>query len=200
MAIYNRLTPKFGIQTQPSEVPYVDDIFDPLFNKDVIDYYNNIYGNRLLGIGAGYTQMIDNALTGRKGILGPGMGILSTFGRSMDKADDAILGTLTEGVNAVGNLFGGTNPAPTNPITNIFRNDYDYTGTNLLAAMGNSMAKLAGTRNPLTESDFNSFGDRVAGTMLDLATDPGYAGGTLARLKPNTPVGQVGQILSNYDG
>ena len=81
MAIHNRLTPKFGIQTQPSEVPYVDDIFDPLFNKDVIDYYNNIYGNRLLGIGAGYTQMIDNALTGKKGILGPGMGILSTFGR-----------------------------------------------------------------------------------------------------------------------
>ena len=39
MAIYNRLTPKFGIQTQPSEVPYVDDIFDPLFNKDVIDYF-----------------------------------------------------------------------------------------------------------------------------------------------------------------
>lgn len=199
MAIYNRLTPKFGIQTQPSEVPYVDDIFDPLFNKEVIDYYNNIYGNRLLGIGAGYTQMIDNALTGRKGILGPGMGILSTFGRSMDKADDAILGTLTEGVNAVGNLFGGTNPAPTNPITNIFRNDYDYTGTKLLAAMGNSMAKLAGTQRPLTEADFDSFGDRITGTMLDLATDPGYAGGTLARLKPNTPVGQVGQILSNYD-
>lgn len=199
MAIYNRLTPKFGIQTQPSEVPYVDDIFDPLFNKEVIDYYNNIYGNRLLGIGAGYTQMIDNALTGRKGILGPGMGILSTFGRSMDKADDAILGTLTEGVNAVGNLFGGTNPAPTNPITNIFRNDYDYTGTKLLAAMGNSMAKLAGTQRPLTEADFDSFGDRITGTMLDLATDPGYSGGTLARLKPNTPVGQVGQILSNYD-
>lgn len=197
--LYNKIVPKFGIQKTPTETPYVDDIFDPLFNKQVTDYYNSLYGSKLLSIPAAYAEMLDNALTGRKGILGPGMGILSTFGRSMDKADDFILGSLTEGVNAAGNLLGGTNEAPTNPITNIFRNDYDYTGTKLLAAMGNSMAKLAGTTTPLTEENFNSFGDRVAGTMLDLATDPGYTGGKLAALNPNTPVGQVGQYLSKYD-
>ena len=196
MAIGKFLAPLNGrIQTQQ---PYVDDIFDPLFNKQVREYYNGLYGP-IGGIGAGYAAMLDNALTGREGILGPGMGILSTFGRSMDKADDFILGGLTEGVNLLGKGLGGTNQAPVNPIENIFVNDYDYQGTKLMAAMGNSMARLAGTQTPLTEQDFQSMGDKIAGTTLDLATDPGIMGGQLARLNKGTPIGQAGQILSNYD-
>lgn len=178
--------------------PYIDDIFDPLFNKQVTDYYKSLYGP-IGGIAAGYGAMFENALTGRKGILGPGMGILSTFGRSMDKADDFILGGITEGVNAVGQLTGGTNQTPQDPIKHIFVDDYNYEGTKLMAAMGNAMAKLAGTQTPLTEEDFNTFGDKAAGVVIDLATDPGIAGGQLARLNGSTPVGKVGQMLSNYD-
>ena len=107
MAISKFLAPLNGRMIQQQvEKPYVDDIFDPLFNAEVTNYYRNLYGN-LGAIPAGYAAMFENALTGRKGILGPGMGILSTFGRSMDKADDFILGSLTEGVNALGQITGG---------------------------------------------------------------------------------------------
>lgn len=200
MATGRFLAPLNGATLQQQiQKPYVDDIWDPLFNRDVQNYYRNTYG-ALGAVPMAYMDMWDNALTGQKGILGPGMGILGTFGRSMDKADDAILGTLTEGVNAVGNILGGSNTAPQNPIRNIFVNDYNYEGTGLMAAMGNAMARLAGAPNTkLDSSDFSTLGDRSAGTILDLATDPGYSGGTLSRLNPNTPVGQVGQILSNYD-
>lgn len=199
MAIGRFLAPLNGqMVVQQAQRPYVDDIFDPLFNAEVTNYYRNLYGP-LGGIGAGYAAMLDNALTGRKGILGPGMGILSTFGRSMDKADDFILGGLTEGVNALGQITGGNNQAPTNPISNIFVNDYDYQGTKLMAAMGNAMSRLTGTQTPLDESDFQSLGDKIAGTSIDLATDPGIMGGQLARLNPGTPVGRAGQILSDYD-
>ncbi len=199
MAIGKFLAPLNGqmIQQQVNK-PYVDDIFDPLFNAEVTNYYRKLYGP-LGGIGAGYASMLENALTGRKGILGPGMGILSTFGRSMDKADDFILGGLTEGVNALGQVTGGTNEAPQNPFRRIFVDDYDYQGTKLMAAAGNAMAKLAGVNTPLTEQDFTTMGDKIAGMSLDLATDPGIMGGQLARLNKGTPVGQVGQILNTYD-
>lgn len=199
MAIGKFLAPLNGKIAIPEDRPYVDDIFDPLFNKQVVDYYKGLYGP--LGVlPAGYAEMLENTLAGRKGILGPGMGILSTFGRSMDKADDFILGGLTEGVNTLGhNVLGGTNEAPQNPFRRIFVDDYNYEGTKLLAAIGNSMARFAGTRTPLDESDFQSLGDKVAGTTIDLATDPGILGGNLARLNPGTPVGQMGQLLNNYD-
>lgn len=198
MAIGKFLAPLNGRVSQTTNKPYVDDIFDPLFNAEVTNYYRNLYGP-VGGIGAGYAAMLENALTGKKGILGPGMGILSTFGRSMDKADDFILGSLTEGVNILGRGLGGTNEAPQNPFRRIFVDDYNYEGTKLMAAAGNAMARLAGTQTPLTEQDFQSFGDKAAGTILDLATDPGIMGSQLARLNPNTPVGQAGQILNSYD-
>lgn len=198
MAIGKFLAPLNGRINLQQEKPYVDDIFDPLFNREVTSYYRGLYGP-IGAIPAGYAAMLDNALTGRQGILGPGMGILSTFGRSMDKADDFILGGLTEGVNLIGQGLRGNNETPKNPFERIFVDDYDYQGTKLMAAMGNAMARFTGTQTPLDESDFQSLGDKVAGTTLDLATDPGIMGGQLARLNPNTPVGQVGQILSNYD-
>lgn len=200
MTIGKFLAPLNGqMGPQPSTKPYVDDIFDPLFNAEVRNYYNTLYGP-VTGTLAGYADMWDNALTGKKGILGPGMGILSTFGRSVDKADDFILGGLTEGVNAIGhNVLHTTNEAPQNPLKRIFVDDYDYQGTKLMAAAGNAMSRLAGTTTPLTETDFQSFGDRAAGTVIDLATDPGIMGGQLARLNKGTPVGQMGQILSDYD-
>lgn len=198
MAVGKFLAPLNGRTIIQQNKPYVDDIFDPLFNAEVRDYYNGLYGP-IGGIGAGYAAMLENALTGKKGILGPGMGILSTFGRSMDKADDFILGGLTEGVNLIGNGLGRLNEAPQNPFKRIFVDDYDYQGTKLMAAAGNAMSRLAGTQTPLDESDFQSLGDKIAGTTIDLATDPGIMGGQLARLNPNTPVGQMGQILNNYD-
>lgn len=198
MAIINRIVPPFN-GTMQTQRPYVDDIFDPLFNKQVTDYYSGMYGNRLVGTLAGYADMWDNALTGREGILGPGMGVLSTFGRSMDKADDFILGGLTEGVNWLGQRFGGNNPDPVNPIKNIMVNDYDYQGARLMAAAGNAMSKLVGTQTPLTEANFDTLGDRIAGTSIDLLTDPGILGGRLATLKPGTPVGDVGHALDTYD-
>lgn len=198
MAIGKFLAPLNGQTITQQSKPYVDDIFDPLFNAQVREYYNGLYGP-IGGIGAGYAEMLENALTGKQGILGPGMGILSTFGRSMDKADDFILGGLTEGVNAIGQFTRGTNETPQNPFKRIFVDDYDYQGTKLMAAAGNAMAKLAGAQTPLDETDFQSLGDKVAGTTIDLATDPGIMGGQLARLNKGTPVGQAGQILSNYD-
>lgn len=200
MALFNKFMPPMALPTQNTlqQEPYVDDIFDPLFNAEVRNYYRKLYGP-IGGIGAGYASMFENALTGHKGILGPGMGILSTFGRSMDKADDFILGGLTEGVNALGQITGGTNEAPQNPFKRIFADDYNYEGTKLMAAAGNAMAKMAGVQTPLTEKDFQSLGDKVAGLSLELATDPGIMGGQLARLNKGSSVGKLGEVLSSYD-
>ena len=201
MAIGRFLAPLNGqMLIQNTEKPYVDDIFDPLFNRQVLNYNTNLYGNRLIGTMSGYADMFENALTGTGGILGPGMGILGTFGRSMDKADDFILGGLTEGINRIGhNVLGGTNEAPSSPFERIFVDDYDYEGTGLMAAAANSMAKLAGVTEPLTNEDFSSLGDRAAGAVLNIATDPGFIGSRLSKLPANTPVGNLGKILDTYD-
>ena len=228
MGIFNQLIPKYIktpdgkiIQQNVPEEIYIDDAFDPLFNKRAQEYLNYKYGNPFLGTLGGFAEGIDNALIGQKdkwGILGPGMGILSGFGRTMDKAEDFIIGGLTEGVNALNNISPiGADIKPENPLHNIFVEDEDYTGRRLLAAMGNSMSKLAGNA-VLDESDFSGAWN-VAGTGLELMTDPGILGGSLAkRLAPevtkmtskdilknigNAPVkhtvGEIGQLLSNYD-
>ena len=225
MALLNKI-PKYTVNERNEVVPvndyYIDDIFDPILTTDAIKYLNNKYGNPILGTFGGYAELIDNALTNNKdtwGILGPGMGILSTFGRSMDKADDFLLGNLTEGVNAIGSLIGGTNQV-SEPLSNIFLKDEDYTGTRLLSAMGNSMAKLANTDVQLQPEDFNGAWN-IPGTAIELATDPGILGGLTASkfldssarklsskdllkslTKPTnvkSTVGTVGQLLSNYD-
>ena len=202
MAIFNRVLDFFNgdmgpVEPQrfqvPMSQPYVDDMFDPLFNREVVSYNRDLYGT-LGAIPAGFAQMWDNALTGQEGILGPGMGILSTFGRSMDKADDFILGGLTEGVNAVGRLVG-TNDTPTNPISNIFVEDQDYEGSDLLAAMGNAMGKLAGGAK-LDRGDFQSLPDRLQSSVVNLATDPGFMGGHIAR---ENPANVMADALSTYD-
>ncbi|WP_322154468.1 hypothetical protein, partial [Paratractidigestivibacter sp.] len=162
-----------------------------------MDYNTALYGNRISGTLAGYAQMWDHALTGEGGILGPGMGILSTFGRSMDKADDLILGGLTEGVNALGHgILHGSNDAPTNPVRNIFVEDQDYSGTKLLAAMGNTMAKMAGGAK-LDETDFSGLAGRLSGSALDMMTDPGWLGSRLAKGKGTAA--EVGSLLDSYD-
>jgi hypothetical protein len=202
MAIYNKLLqPLSGYmgpvnQQTPINPPVVDDFFDPLFNKEVVEYNKALYGNRLLGILSAYGDMYENALTGEDGILGPGMGILSTFGRTMDKADDFILGGLTEGVNAVGHVLGGSNPKATNPIRNIFVLDRDYEGSDLMAAAGNAMAKLAGGNVQLGREDFSSLGDRAQSMVINLATDPGFMGGRVAAANP---ANRVAAALDSYD-
>lgn len=228
MGIFNKLIPTYTYNKNgtlisrpiPEEV-YIDDAFDPLFNRKAREYLNYKYGNPVLGTLGGFAEGVDNAIFGQKdkwGILGPGMGILSGFGRTMDKAGDFIIGGLTEGVNALNYINPlGANVKPENPLTNIFVEDEDYTGKRLLAAMGNSMSKLAGN-TVLDESDFTGLWNLPA-TGLELATDPGLLGGGLAKkFAPelaNTPstqilknigkapvrhtVGEIGQLLSNYD-
>src|SRR5574344_1962369 len=192
MGVFNKSMPTYTLNKDnnirivnnnnntPVNATYIDDVFDPLFNTQAKAYLNQKYGNPILGTLGGYMEGIDNALVGQKdqwGILGPGMGVLSYFGRSMDKADDFILGNLTELANAA-NGQGWQNP-----ISNIFMKDEDYTGKKLLASTGNIMANMSG-KPRLNEEDFSGLGWNLAGTGLDLATDPGVIGGNLTRNVP----------------
>lgn len=204
-----KITYKAGALDVKRPTPYIDDIFDPLFNTEVRNYlYNKYDNNRLLATLGGYAELTDNALFGHKdwGILGPGMGIWSAFGRSMDKADDFILGGITEGVK------GLTGQGLENPMTNIFEKDQDYSGTRLLSAMANSFNSLSGGKlgGVTTENDFKGLWNLPA-LGIDLATDPGIIGGATARatgLKlaknignqtANKTLHEVGSILNQYD-
>lgn len=213
MGIFNKAIPTVRtnqlnqVRVTPTEEVYIDDIFDPLFNAKAREYLTNKYDNPVLGTFGGYLEGIDNALVGSKekwGILGPGTGILSNFGRSMDKAGDFLIGGATEGVKAL------TGQGFENPLRNIFVEDQDYTGARLLAAMGNSAAKLAGAPK-LTEEDFSGLWN-IPGTALDMAFDPGIMGNALGKAgrsinltktvtgQPvNNTLAQVGDLLSNYD-
>ena len=206
MGIFEKSIPRYvynPIQRQPEAVPeyYVDDIFDPILNRNVRTALTQKYGNPLLGTVMGYYEGVENALFGQNdkwGILGPGMGILSGFGRSMDKAGDVILGTLTEGVKGV------TGQGFENPLENIFVEDQDYTGRRALAAMANSMRGLAGGTT-VTEEDFGR-GWGLPSLGIELATDPSILGGNLTKIA-NTPkfakrlgsvsgpVGKAGEFL-----
>ena len=217
MGIFEKSIPKYvvnpitqDIVIQPEEV-YVDDIFDPVFNANVREAMRQKYGDGIYGVLGGYEELLKNAWTGDGGIFGAGMGVLSTFGRSMEKADDLILGGLTEGVK------GLTGQGFENPIENIFVEDQDYTGRRLLAAMANSMRHFAGGTT-VDESDFGPvWGPASLG--IELGTDVGILGSGVARsLAPNaskmtskellkditkadakTAVGEVAQLMSNYD-
>lgn len=210
MGIFEKSIPRYvynPIQRQPEAVPeyYVDDIFDPILNRNVRTALTQKYGNPLLGTVMGYYEGVENALFGQDdkwGILGPGMGILSGFGRSMDKAGDVILGTLTEGVKGV------TGQGFENPLENIFVEDQDYTGRRALAAMANSMRGLAGGTT-VSEEDFGgAWGLPSLG--IELATDPSILGGNLTKIA-NSPkllpqlasakngMGKVGKFLQEYD-
>lgn len=216
MGIFEKSIPRYAynmaneVVVDPQDV-YVDDIFDPILNARVKDAMRQKYGGGLYGVIGGYEELLKNTWTGREGILGPGMGLLSTFGRSMEKADDIVLGALTEGIKALS--FQGA----TNPIENIFVNDHDYTGRGLLAATANVASPLVGGTR-VDESDFGGAWTLPA-LGIELGTDVGILGGTLSRnLAPNaskltskqlfenlgksnlkTSVGEIGQLMSNYD-
>ena len=228
MGIVNKLIPtytkdKYGrvTITETAEPVYIDDAFDPFFNKKARAYLNQKYGNPLLGTVGGVAELIDNSLIGQKdrfGILGPGMGILSSFGRTMDKSGDILLGSLTEGVNALSHINPlGADSAVNNPIEQILVEDQDYTGNRLLAAMANNMSRLARDAK-LEASDLSGMWNAPS-TVIELATDPGILGGSLAKkFSPavrglnssqilnqlgksgvKSSVGEIGQLLSNYD-
>ena len=223
MGIFNRSIPTYTVDTAnklrvttplPEEEPntYIDDAFDPILNQAVRNRLLKQWGNPISATLAGYYEMLDNAFVGSSkqwGALGPGMGVLGAFGRTMDKGGDAIIGTLTEGVK------GLTGQGVESPFRNIFVKDEDYTGGRLLAAMGNSMAKMAGAPE-LTEEDFGGLWN-VPSIGLELATDPGIMGGAMAKAggavgklstsevlqnlgkSGRSPLADVGQLLSNYD-
>ena len=207
---------------------YIDDIFDPLFNANAQTYLKDKYnwgwvGNTL----AGFAEGVDNALLGQNekwGILGPGMGILSGFGRSMDKAGDLLIGGVTEGINLLSRPLLNSQSEVSNPLETIFVKDEDYTGSRLLSAMANSMSAFAGGAKT-TEQDFTGMWN-IPGLGLELALDPGILGGSLTKKFSPTiydtykqtgkysskdilknlgksgvksAVGEVGQLLSNYD-
>ena len=204
-----KITYRAGTLNTERPKPFIDDIFDPVFNTEVRKYlYDKYDNNRLLATLGGYAELTENALTGHKnwGILGPGMGIWSAFGRSMDKADDFILGGITEGVK------GLTGQGFENPMTNIFEKDQDYTGTRLLSAMANSFNSMSGGKigGVTTEKDFGGLW-KLPGLGIDLATDPGIIGGATARASQlklaknlgnqnaNKTLKEVGTILNEYD-
>lgn len=216
MGIFEKSIPKYTynmaneVVVAPQDV-YVDDIFDPILNARVKAAMREKYGGGLYGVLGGYEELLKNTWTGREGILGPGMGLLSTFGRSMEKADDIVLGALTEGIKAMS--FQGA----TNPLKNIFTNDYDYTGKGLLASVANIGRPLVGGTT-VDESDFGGAWT-VPALGIELGTDVGILGGGLARkfapevrdftakqLFENlgksdlkTSVGTIGQLMSEYD-
>lgn len=213
MGIFNRAIPNIQtnhlnqVEAVPSEEYYIDDIFDPLFNAKVKEQLRAKYGNALLGTIGGYMEGVDNALFGQGeqwGVLGPGMGILSGFGRSMDKSGDFIIGGLTEGVKGI------TGQGFENPLHNIFVEDEDYSGTRLLAAMGNSMAGLAQSPK-LDESDFTGMWN-IPAMGAELMTDPGILGmglmkagqssklaNSVANQKANSTLSEIGSLLNEYD-
>jgi hypothetical protein len=174
---------------------YIDDALDPIFNKYAREYLRQKYGDSILNIPAGLIEGIGNAWGNKqgKGILGPAMGVLGYFGRTMDKADDALIGTLIEATDPTG--FN-------NPLEQIFIEDRPYEGKELLKNLVNQ------SRNPnqqLQEKDMQGLGWTLAGLATDLATDPGILGGTLAKVgaKSTKPImqnlGKVGQMMSDYD-
>ena len=217
MGIFEKSIPKYvinPIDQNPQVVPQeyvVDDIFDPIFNANVRNAMRQKYGDGLYGVVGGYSDLLQNAWAGDQGLFGKGMGILSTFGRSMEKADDIALGLLTETVEGLsGQGFD-------NPLHNIFTEDQDYSGRRFLASTANIFRGLAGGTT-ISEEDLDPVWN-VPAMGIDLATDVGILGGGLARkFAPNakdftskqlfqnlgksdikTTVGEVGQLMSNYD-
>lgn len=223
MGVFDKAIPTYTINnrggvviTRPEETPYIDDIFDPVFNKAVRDSLlersNGSFGAAMV---RGYGELLRNTFVGHNdqwGMFGPGMGVLSTFGRSMDKADDFILGAMTEAVR------GLSGEKMQNPFTRIFRDDYDYTGKGLLAATTNLASPLVGGVR-VTEDDFKGLWN-VPATALELATDPGVMGGAVSRrllskearkasasdllrnlgkADGKTRVGTAAKLLSDYD-
>lgn len=217
MGVFEKSIPKYVInpinqqvEVAPKDV-YVDDIFDPIFNANVRNAMRQKYGGGLYGTLGGYSELLKNTWNGDGGMFGKGMGFLSTFGRSMDKAGDILLGTLTEGVEGLsGQGFD-------NPFSEIFVEDKDYSGKRLLASTANVLSPLVGGTR-ITEDDLGTMWN-VPGLAVDLATDPGILGSGLARkfaptaknftskeLFQNlgksdvkTTVGEIGQLMSNYD-
>ena len=224
MANFNDLIPKLRINPVNGNVEeepvVIDDAFDPLFNRRAKATIQNRYGvSPLLTPLYGYTDFLDTVFAprqdGKWGIMGPAMGILGGFGRTLDKAEDFLLGGLTEGVNAVNqvNPFSTAPATPVNPIRNIFVEDQDYTGEKLFAAMGNSMNKLAGGA-VLNETDFQDTTWKPAAFATEIITDPGIAGGLMSKAGVagapllqqitkegviDSPVKKVGDLLSSYD-
>ena len=204
MGIFNKSIPKYTgnlyneIIVEPTveePVTFVDDIYDPLFNKAVRKRLMSTYNNPIGATLGGYYELINSALMGNKkqgGTMLPGIGVLSSFGRSMDKSGDIILGTLTEGVK------GLTGQGIESPLYNIFTDDQDYSGQRILAAATNSMAKLAGAPE-VTEADFGGVWT-LPSLGIDLATDPSILGGNLSRIaKGQGAVAEAGKLLTAYD-
>lgn len=217
MGIFEKSIPKYvvnpidrTVEVAPQEV-YVDDIFDPIFNANVRNAMRQKYGDGLYGITGGYGELLQNTWGGDKGLFGKGMGLLSAFGRSMEKADDLVLGALTETVEGLsGQGFD-------NPLKQIFVEDQDYTGKHLLASTANIFRNLAGGTT-VTEQDLGTAWN-IPALGIELGTDVGILGSGLSRkLAPaarnftskelfqrlgksdvKTTVGEIGQLMSNYD-
>ena len=220
MGLFEKQIPKY-VRTPEEDVVVepvvVDDIFDPILNAEVRARLAAEYGNSPLATFAGYNELLNNIWTENDGTFGKGMGLLSAFGRSMEKADDLILGTATELVEGIsGQGFD-------NPIENIFVNDEDYTGRRFLAAAANTMRGFAdGTT--VTEEDFGpAWGLPSLG--IELISDVGILGSSVAKTftpelmeqgarrvpsneilrnlgtsgNAKTTIGEVGRLLSDYD-
>lgn len=214
MGIFNRLIPQqqYNPVDMSTKPVYIDDMFDPFFNQEARAYLRQKYDGMSPTL-TGVAELVENTIRpneGEYGILGPGMGFLSTFGRTMDKADDIPLGLITEGANA---LAGDEAHLP---LGQILLHDKNYTGNQAFASVYNIPQRATGVH--FTPEDFTGIWN-VPATTLELITDPGWGGSRLARefapqlkgvdssrvleqmgtMNASTRVGAVGQLLSNYD-
>jgi hypothetical protein len=184
-----------GVTATPAV--YIDDMFDPIFNRYAREYLSQKYGpNPLINTPLGYLEGITNAWGNKQGqgILGPTMGVLGYFGRSLDKADDFLLGSLIEGTDPTGY---------DNPLEQIFIEDRPYEGKELIKNLINQTRQ--DPNRMITDEELKGFLPTVGGLAIDLATDPGILGTGLAKIgaKSTKPVlknlGKVGEVLSDYD-
>jgi hypothetical protein len=173
----------------PNEIkntPYIDDAFDflPILgSRDVRSYLYDKYKLPVVAEIGGFVEGLNNAWTGQQGRFGPGMGLLSYFGRTMDKSADPIL------------AFASGEYNPLNIYENIFKQDMDYTGKQALAGIMNVAPGVNVKPEELT-----GLGWDVAGLGTELILDPGIFGAMLGRVsKGNQALSSVAKGLSDYD-
>lgn len=216
MGIFEKSIPKYvvnPIQQQVEIAPepvVIDDIFDPILNANAVNALRSKYGEGAFAVLGGYEELLNNIWGNPEGDLAGGLSLLGSFGRSMEKADDLILGAATESIK------GLSGQGFQDPLHSIFVEDKDYTGRGLLAATANTMRGLAGAS--VDESDFGAVWAPTS-LAIELGTDVGILGGVTAKTfapaakdlsskqilmnlgkgSPASTLGEIGQLMSNYD-
>jgi hypothetical protein len=168
--------------------PYIDDVFDflPIVgSRNVRSYLYDKYKLPVVAEIGGFVEGLNNAWTGQQGRFGPGMGLLSYFGRTMDKVADPGL-AFASGVYNPFEIF-----------ENIYKKDMDYTGKD---ALSNVLNMVPGVN--ITPADMTGLGWNAASLGTELILDPGIFGTLLSKSAGkagNIGLKNIGDALNNYD-